>query len=531
MRFGRKLLYLACATVLAGCGGGDSGDSDSGSVSAQQFPAGVWTGTAGPVGGTQRQFVGVIDGGTSGEGGIFYFAKDTGGVGYDGLYGTLSVNRATLRATGATYFSTSDARFATSSTTVSGTVTGAPGDVKPNGRISGNYSDPVGTAAAAGTTVVPFTLNYSTVLTEHVSSRALIAGTYRTGGIFGSTSVVTIDALGNVTGTNAGCTLGGSIGVPNPAITKQTGIYTIKILLSGTTTACSQTGTEQNGVAVVQYNANDVKTGIWIFTYNTGGTRNTYVLNATVDASEPTVPPLTTTQVAEGLYAGNVTTAGGTSERINGIVLPDNQYFFYRGSPGAAYDVLFGSLNVTPSSSTFTSTNGVYVTGSAGTVTGGISLAGDVRTRTSLTATFADPVNGNTVSTIATSYNSLYATPVANLTFLAGRSYTMNGGFLGKTITLSIDAAGAVTGTSSDNCTVTGSIKPYSSTGSQNLYTAALTYGGTVCPLLTQPQQTGVAVIEFNGVNTPTGLRVFTVSNNGRTGESYNTVFLGTLVQ
>ena len=530
MRFGQKLLYLACATVLAGCGGGDSGDSGGGAVAVQQYPAGVWVGTAGPVGGTQRQFFGVIDGGATGQGGVYYFAKDTGGIGYDGLYGTLSVSLATLRATGSTYFSTSDAKFAPSPITVTGTVTGASADVKPNARISGNYSDPVGTAAATGTTIVPFTLSYSTLLTEHVSSKALIAGTYRTGGIFGSSSVVTIDALGNVTGTNAGCTLSGSIGVPNAATTKQTGIYSIALSLGGSTTACSQTGTGQSGVAVVQYDANDVKTGIWIFTYNTSGTKNTFVLNATVDVSGPTVPPSTTTQVAEGLYAGTVTTAGGTAETINGVVLPDNQYFFYRGNSGTAYDVLYGSLSVTPSSSTFISTNGIYVTGSAGTVTGGISLAGDVRTRTSLTASFADPVNGNSLSTIATTYNSLYTLRPANLIFLAGRSYTMNGGFLGKTITLSVDATGAVTGTSSDNCDVTGSIRPYSSTGAQNLYTAALSYSGALCPLLTQPQQTGVAVIEFNGINTPTGLRVLTVSNNTSTGERHNTVFLGTLV-
>lgn len=525
MRLGQKLIYLACATVLAGCGGG--GDSDDGGTtvpSVQQFPGGVWVGEAGPLGGTRQQFIGVIDGGDAGRGGIFYFAKSTGGVGYDGLYGTLSVTQATLRATNATYFSTTDATFSTAPITVSGTVTGAATDNKANARISGNYSNPAGTAAATGG-IVPFTLNYSKTLTEHPSSLALIRGTYRTGGFFGGGSVLTIDGDGKVTGNNVGCTLNGQVSVPN----NTRGIYGISLTLGGANTVCPQTGTTQSGVAVVQYSSFDIKTNLWVFTYNQSGSRNTFVLNATADAEVPAIPPANSTQVAEGLFQGTVTTVGGSAQPSTMVVLPNDQYFLYR-NVGAGYDVLYGSLLVTADTSVFRSTNGVYYAsqGRVGTeYTTPVSVTGDVRTRSTLQATFGDPSRANAVATVNLSYDPLYTARPAALTYLANKSFRSSNDFLGGTTTLTISASGAITGTSSENCTVGGSIQPYSSTGSRNLYSVSLTYTGERCPLLTKPTQNGVGFIEFDDNFNAARLQLLTTALSRLTGERFNTVFVG----
>lgn len=525
MRFGRKLLYLACTTLLASCGGGDSGDTGGGSVAVQQYPAGVWSGTAGPLGGTQQTFVGVIDGGSAGKGGVYYFAKDSGGIGYDGLYGTLAVNLATLRATGSTYFSTADAKFSAAPITVTGTVTGAASaDSKLGATISGNYSNPAGTIAATGS-IVPFSLTYNADLTERPSSLALIKGTYRTGGFFGSGALLTIDGDGKIVGSNVGCTLAGQIALPD--ITK--GIYRITLGLGGDTTTCPQTGTTQSGFAVLQYDTAGVKSGIWIFTVNGSGTKNTFVLNATADAEVPTIPPATSTQSAEGLFTGSVTTVGGTAQESNMVVLPNNQFLLYR-SVGAGYDVFYGALNVTPNSSIFKSSVGIYF--AAQNAVGNqyfspVALTGDVRTRSTLTGTFSDPSKASAAATIAMNYNSLYTAQAAALTTLAGKTYRMSGDFLGNTTVLTIDATGGITGTSTNNCSITGTITPYSSVGQRNLYATSLTYAGTACPLLGTPSQTGIGIVDRTTVFGD-GLRIVTTAQQGT--DRYNTVFLGGLV-
>ena len=514
----RVACSAAFCAVLAGCGGGggDDGGSTGAPSSAQQYPAGVYTGLAGPLS-AQREFIGYIDGGSTGTGGLYYFAKDSGGQGYDGLYGTLTVTGTALRAPNSTYFSTLDSKFATSPILVTGTVSGAAADVKTNARIVGSYANPAGTVAATSTPVVPFTLNYSAALTEHPSSLALLKGTYRSGGAFGSNAaVVTVDALGNVTGTNVGCTFTGTARTPNP----QRGIYNVTLTLGGTAANCPRTGSSESGIAVVAYDAAGAKQALWIFTTAPAtSTRNTFVINAVPDPEPLTPPPATTPQVATGLFTGTVA-SGATSDGFNGVVLPDNQYFFYR-SKGSSYDVLYGSLSVAPASSVFSSNNGIYYASAAGTYTGGVVFTGDVRTRGALTGSFADPTAGNSVAQITTTYSTLFDARAADLSVLAGKTYRQNGNFSGRSMEIAIDAAGTITGSNSDNCTVGGTIAPYTTPSTANLYTVTLIYGGTTCTGINRPREGGVAIAEANG-----GLRILTAGYSEANQARYTTVFI-----
>ena len=90
---------LACAALLASCGGGSSDGEDVGPApGVQQYPGGVWEGTVG-TGAAQRQVVGYIDPGPQGTGGEFYLAREApGAAGFDALYGRLNVSVTSVLA-------------------------------------------------------------------------------------------------------------------------------------------------------------------------------------------------------------------------------------------------------------------------------------------------------------------------------------------------------------------------------------------------------------------------------------------------
>ena len=201
------------------------------------------------------------------------------------------------------------------------------------------------------------------------------------------------------------------------------------------------------------------------------------------------------------------------------MILPDNQYFFYR-SKGSSYDVLYGSLSVAPASSTFSSNNGIYYSSATGVYTGGIVFTGDVRTRGALTGSFTDPTSGNAVAQVATTYSTLFDARAADVATLAGKIYRQNGNFTGKSMEIAIDAAGVITGSNSDNCTVGGTIAPYTTPSTANLYTVTLIYGGTACAGINRPREGGVAIAELNG-----GLRILTAGYSETAQTRYTTVF------
>jgi len=492
------LVWAGVAMALSACGGGDSGDGGT-APAVQQYPAGIYTGKAGPLG-AQRDFIGVIDGGLDGKGGSFYFARyASSSRGYDGLYGDLSVNVAMLRASNATYYSTQDGKFA-SNITVSGTVTGAATAESPNARISGNYSNPTGTAAAAsGTTLVPFTLEYRPDLYMHASSLQAMAGSYSGGGAFGGGWSMTVDAAGRLTGNNGGCKLTGSVSTPNPA----RGVYGIVLSLSGD--SCSRPGSTQTGWAVLEYGSTGAKTGIWVFTADSNPQAlNTFILRGTADTStEPPDPG--TPQFAEGYW----TAARGGFE---GVVTPDGYYFLYRRN-GGGYDVLSGLLARAAGSNSRMVDDAATFYSSQGTSTT-TSLSGTVIGNT-FTASFADPASGDAVTEFSLNRSDVYSANPAKLSAVAGRSY-QTASFDTPAMTVSVGADGILSGTR-DACKIVDAstdggpvsrIGPYPGISTQNLYQVKLIFTGAACA----GSEDGVAIADYDtGAATAKGLWIFTL--------------------
>lgn len=176
-----SLAFLCLAAALAGCGGGSGGDDVGPPPGTQQYPGGIWEGTVG-TGAAQRSVVGFIDGGVDGKGGEFYLARGAAGsAGYDGIYGLLRTNVAAVQATGVTYFSVQDGKFATG-LTLRGTASSDPATGKTVS-ISGNYTSPAGTAAATSSPTT-FKLGLSK-LNDYPARSDLVAGTYRGAGVLG----------------------------------------------------------------------------------------------------------------------------------------------------------------------------------------------------------------------------------------------------------------------------------------------------------------------------------------------------------
>lgn len=489
---------MGVAAALSACGGGDSGDS-GGPAAVQQYPAGIYTGKAGPLG-TQRDFIGVVDGGRDGTGGNFYFARDTGtSRGYDGLYGGLNVNLATLRAANATYYSTIDGKFVANGMTISGTVTGAATAESPGARISGNYSNPVGTAAATTAQLVPFTLDYRPDLYMRASSLTAMAGTYRGGSAFGGAWSMTVDTAGRLTGSNGGCALTGSVSTPNEA----RGVYGIVLNLTGT--ACARPGSAQTGWAVLTYDAAGAKSGIWVFTTDADPRAlNTFILNGVADnGTEP--PDPSTPQFAEGYWTAS-------SGAFSGVVTPDSYYFLYRRN-GAGYDVLSGRLTrVAGSNSKMTDEAATFYSAQGTTTATSLSgtVVGDV-----FTGSFADPSAGNAATQFAMGRDAIYQVYPAKLAAVAGKSYqTPSLDPLSMTVNV---AADGVLGGSREACRIVDSstdggpvsrIGPYPGITTQNLFQVKLIFTGAACA----GSEDGIAVAEYDaGAQTAKGLRIFTL--------------------
>jgi len=491
------LVGIGMALALSACGGGDS-DGGGATPAVQQYPAGIYTGKAGPLG-SQRDFIGVIDGGLDGTGGSFYFARyASSSRGYDGLYGDLSVNVATLRAANAIYYSTLDGKFA-SNITISGTVTGAATAESPSARISGNYTNPAGTAAATSGPLVPFTLEYRPDLYLRESSLQAIAGSYAGGGAFGGGWSMTVDTAGRVTGNNGGCKLTGSISTPNP----KRGVYGVVLNLAGD--SCSRPGSTQTGWAVLEYDAANAKTGIWVFTADSNPqSLNTFILRGTAD-NTPEPPDPGTPQFAEGYWAAG---SGG----FEGVVTPDGYYFLFRRS-GSGYDVLSGLLTrvagsnsrMTDDSATLYRANGTSVmTPLAGTVIGD-----------TFTASFADPGAGNAVTEFSLTRSPIYRAHEADLAALAERTY-QTAAFDTPSMNVRVAASGILSG-ARDACKIVDAsdeggpvsrITPYPGATTQNLYQVKLIFTGAACA----GSEDGVAIADYDvGASKAKGLWVFTL--------------------
>ena len=532
---------LACAALLASCGGGSSDGEDVGPApGVQQYPGGVWEGTVG-TGAAQRQVVGYIDPGPQGTGGEFYLAREApGAAGFDALYGRLSVSVTSVLATGVTYFSVQDSKFATG-LTLRGTASNS-GKIGRTDAISGNYSDPVQTAAASGATV-PLKLAYSS-LNFHTASPSLIEGTYRGTGLFGGGWVLTVTPQGQLSGRIGGCLATGSA-TPRAAGSP---LYSLTINLSGDTTSCGATGTQQSGIAVLRFDAAGVPNGIWAFTRNATGTDNTYTLNGIADPRTP-VPPSATPLSVAGNWQGSFTLPTGVigDTTVWGSVLPDGGLFFYTNS-SLDHNALYGRLiryeNNATNNRFVTANDGVFfnrLLGNTGTYNEAVLIDGTLQSSNGsgnaslFSGSFSYPTQpGGFPTRFSVTPDPLYALPagkVATTAMIVG-TYKMAGtSFGGDTTTLKVFADGAITGLTTSGCEVAGKLLGELGSG-LNLYRVeAFGYlkspnGPITCELASGPPQSGSASAQFDANGNVIGLRILTAGLSVA-GTRARTVFVG----
>ena len=532
---------LACTALLASCGGGSSDGGDVGPApGVQQYPGGVWEGTVG-TGAAQRQVVGYIDPGPQGTGGEFYLAREApGAAGFDALYGRLNVSVTSVLATGVTYFSVQDGKFATG-LTLRGTASNS-GKIGRTDAISGNYSDPVQTAAASGATV-PLKLAYSS-LNFHTASASLIEGTYRGTGLFGGGWVLTVTPQGQLSGRIGGCLVTGSA-TPRAA---DSPLYSLTINLSGDATSCGATGTQQSGIAVLRFDAAGVPNGIWAFTRNATGTNNTYILNGIADP-RTTVPPSATPLSVAGNWQGSFTLPTGVigDTTVWGSVLPDGGLFFYTNS-SLDHNALYGRLiryeNNATNNRFVTANDGVFfnrLLGNTGTYNEAVLIDGTLQSSNGsgnaslFSGSFSYPTQpGGFPTRFSVTPDPLYALPagkVATTAMIVG-TYKMAGtGFGGDTTTLKVFADGAITGLTTSGCEVAGKLLGELGSG-LNLYRVeAFGYlkspnGPITCELASGPPQSGSASAQFDANGNVIGLRILTAGLSVA-GTRARTVFVG----
>jgi len=532
---------LACTALLASCGGGSSDGGDVGPApGVQQYPGGVWEGTVG-TGAAQRQVVGYIDPGPQGTGGEFYLAREApGAAGFDALYGRLNVSVTSVLATGVTYFSAQDSKFATG-LTLRGTASNS-GKIGRTDAISGNYSDPVQTAAASGATV-PLKLAYSS-LNFHTASASLIEGTYRGTGLFGGGWVLTVTPQGQLSGRIGGCLVTGSA-TPRAA---DSPLYSLTINLSGDATSCGATGTQQSGIAVLRFDAAGVPNGIWAFTRNATGTNNTYILNGIADP-RTTVPPSATPLSVAGNWQGSFTLPTGVigDTTVWGSVLPDGGLFFYTNS-SLDHNALYGRLiryeNNATNNRFVTANDGVFfnrLLGNTGTYNEAVLIDGTLQSSNGsgnaslFSGSFSYPTQpGGFPTRFSVTPDPLYALPagkVATTAMIVG-TYKMAGtGFGGDTTTLKVFADGAITGLTTSGCEVAGKLLGELGSG-LNLYRVeAFGYlkspnGPITCELASGPPQSGSASAQFDANGNVIGLRIL-AAGLSVAGSRARTVFVG----
>lgn len=540
---------LCLAAALVGCGGTGEDSADVGPTpGTQQYPGGFWEGTVG-TGASQRQAIGFIDNGVDGKGGEFYLARGaTGAGGYDVMYGVLRTNISSVQATSVTYYSVQDGKFA-NGLTLRGTASANPLTGQTT-TISGSYTSATGTAAATGTPNA-FKLTYSP-LNNFPGSASLIAGTYRGSGLFGGQWVFTVSPTGVLSGRVGGCNVQGRAGARAP----DSAMYSITMNMTGDAATCGTlAGTQQAGVAVLRFDANNVPNGIWVFARNSNPENAPLVLNGLADARQSTIPS-TTPLSAAGNWQGTLTLPAGTSgdPAIWGAILPDGGLFFYTNS-SFNHNALYGRLvryeNNLTTNRFVTASDGVFfdrlLTGATGTLGGyasgvlidlSLESMGGTGLANRLTGTYSYPDQPNGFPTGFTMQpDSLYTLPAgkeANINLIVGNYRMPGAGFGGHTVDIQVAVDGAITGETSNGCVIVGKLLP-SAGNTVNLYRVeAFGYlesptkpANTIgCELSTGPSQSGAASATFDSDGNVNGLRILAAGLQS-SGQRAHTVFVG----
>jgi hypothetical protein len=179
-----------------------------------------------------------------------------------------------------------------------------------------------------------------------------------------------------------------------------------------------------------------------------------------------------------------------------GVILENGEYWFLLDVQGQVVSLVQGSG--TMGASTFTGTSGVLtpVPGSGNFISGSMNASNYVA-RTSFIGGFKATGSSADVYTYQMAYDNSYidAAPFA----LGGSNWTGSVPLFAnsKTLPISLNAAGAISGTDADGCSVSGTLTQRRSTNAR-VYTANVTYGGSAPCLLPPTAFTGIAELTSN---------------------------------
>jgi len=203
-------------------------------------------------------------------------------------------------------------------------------------------------------------------------------------------------------------------------------------------------------------------------------------------SDNPAPPASASATSAEGLWNG--TTNSGRS--VAGLVLNDGTYWFLYtliGNPSIVAGVVQGNGSSQNGLITSSNTKDFNLEG-LGILEA--SINGSYVMKQSLSGTIAIVNNGGQ-STFATTYNTDY--DIAPNTSLLAGTYTGSTATTGgvETVTVTLSAAGSISGSSLSGCAFTGSLSPRTS---GNAYDVSVIFAGGVCS---------------NGTNTVNGVAFF----------------------
>ena len=480
-----------------------------------QNAAGHWAGTNNAAGNAGVTAVVLPDN-------AYFFYKRVG-TGYDVLYGTL------LGGAQSSLFTSSDGVYFANQQSVQNQYSGGVtlnADARTGESFTGSYADPTVGGASTRFVTGPDTGYPYFSLTPQ--SLATLAGLYRSNavGFGGASTSLDISPAGVLTGTTSdGCDITAQL-QPYQAGQANLNVYRVESLAYAG--LCPQAGAPlQSGVASAQFDASGTRViGLRILAAGQGpsGQRaNTVFLGGKL-SSGPIVPA---GQIAAGYWTGTTNAAGNT--RISTVVLPNNDYFFYKRA-GTGYDVLFGTLFESGRNPPFTSTDGVYFASLQRQYNSGVAVSATARTGVSFIGSYADPTLAGASILFDTGPDPEYpyVSPVSqSVAALVGQYRSNISGFGGVNTSLDISLLGAIKGSTSDGCELEGRLEPYpANQANLNLYRVeGLVYKG-LCSQAGTLLQSGIASAQFDAGARVIGLRILT-AGQGPSGQRVNTVFLG----
>ncbi len=188
-----------------------------------------------------------------------------------------------------------------------------------------------------------------------------------------------------------------------------------------------------------------------------------------------------------GIYTGTLNT-GTVSDDLLGIVGENGDGFFYDNTNGAIYRMKVTTMGNALSGTFrgFAPSGSVFATGSS-VETGTISGT-DVQ-RSGITGTASTSAGS---SSFSVQYVASHYEQAASLSAVAGKYvYTFSNGPTTDTVTFTVSSTGVITGSDTQNCSVSGSLSPINA--AYNAYSVAV---HSSCPGPINTSYTGIAAYE-----------------------------------